>query len=195
MTGIMGQPGITIWPFLSRKGGGQLIIGISGEERVMRLWFQVDDKRPVDRNPFAPGQAAPRTLAWRCSGLDALPQVQDETHGLSHSGFITFTFPEGFGESDGGCGLPLRRYLGGGGDLPWLRRGRAAQPGIRRLVPLPPAGDLGEISLAQDRTGRDHPPFAGWGVPGRRGLPVPSGGSRAKGGGMGAAGLRRKDWR
>ena len=46
MTSIMGQPGISIWPFLERQGGGTLRIGLSGTEQRMRLWFEVDDKRP-----------------------------------------------------------------------------------------------------------------------------------------------------
>ena len=111
MTSIMGQPGISIWPFLERQGGGTLRIGLSGTEQRMRLWFEVDDKRPVDRNPFEKGQAAPRTLQWRCCGTEDPVAVEDETFGLSHSGFITFTFPASFGESDGDCGLPNRRYL------------------------------------------------------------------------------------
>lgn len=110
MTEVLAQPRLSIWPF-AQEAQAELLIGLSGNETQLRLWFSVDDERKVPRNPFAGGAQVPRVLQWRCLGAAQPPQVRDETHALSHSGFITFTFPADFVAGDGGRGLPTCRYL------------------------------------------------------------------------------------
>ncbi len=111
MTQIIAQPGISIWPFAGEKGKTELLIGLSGMQQEIRFWFEVDDKREVARNPFQSEDQAPRQLEWRCDGIASLLDVQDETHALSHSGFVTLELPQDFSPSDGGCGLPERYYV------------------------------------------------------------------------------------
>ena len=111
MTEVMNQPQLSLWPFAERPADTELLIGLSGSGEKIRLWFEVDDKRAVPRNPFAGEEELPRELQWGCSGSTQPPIVTDETHALSHSGFITFQFPKDFRPDDGGRGLPLFRYL------------------------------------------------------------------------------------
>lgn len=111
MTDILAQPGLSIWPFTGEGEETELLVGLSGPARELRLWFEVDDKRPVARNPFQADSPTPRTLEWRFVGATEPPAAQDETHALSHSGFVTLACPQDIPLSDGGCGLPERPYL------------------------------------------------------------------------------------
>ena len=112
MTALLAQKGISIWPFQGETGEDTcLLLGLSGQERELRLWFEIDDKRPVPRNPFQNMRHMPRVIEWTCLGSAGPLEVEDETHALSHSGFITFKFPEDFQPGDGGKGLPAWRYL------------------------------------------------------------------------------------
>ena len=110
ITETLAQPQLAVCPF-GEDGGARLLVGLGGEEEELRLWFEIDDQRPVPRNPFAGPDQSPRVLQWGCAGASRPPQVEDGTNGLSHSGFITFRFPADFAATDGGCGLPPRRYL------------------------------------------------------------------------------------
>lgn len=111
MTEVLRQKEISLWPFRSEQGETTLAIGLSGCEKTVRLWFEVDAARDVQRNPFEDAAQAPRTIRWSCSGTDEPPVVHDETHCLSESGFLTFEFPEGFGPGGTEWGLPEGNYL------------------------------------------------------------------------------------
>ena len=110
VTEALAQPQLAIRPF-AEDGGAQLLIGLGDCGRSLRLWFEIDDQRPVPRNPFASPDQSPRVLQWGCAGASQPPQVEDGTNGLSHSGFITFRFPADFAATDAGRGLPPRPYL------------------------------------------------------------------------------------
>lgn len=111
MTEILAQPGLSIWPFMGEQGQTQLLIGLTDTQPQLRLWFDVDDERPVARNPFGKDSPDPRTLLWECVGCAEKPEVIDTTHALSHSGFVTLALPQGFTKSDGDCELAPRFYL------------------------------------------------------------------------------------
>ena len=110
VTEALSQPQLAISPF-AEDGQAQLLIGLKDCGQRVRLWFEIDDIRPVPRNPFASPEQSPRVLQWGCVGTVQPPEVEDETHGLSHSGFITFRFSPDFKETDGGHGLLPCRYL------------------------------------------------------------------------------------
>ncbi len=110
MTHTLEQPGIAIWPFDQEGTDTELIIGVSGEHNSIRLWFEVDDVREVQRNPFVSDEQSPRELDWSLPDGGEL-KVRDETHALSHSGYVTIESQNGFPLTDAGLGLSVNRYI------------------------------------------------------------------------------------
>ncbi|MDR0858892.1 MAG: baseplate J/gp47 family protein, partial [Oscillospiraceae bacterium] len=56
----------------------------------IRLYFEIDDRCSVPRNPFTDAFQVPRIIEWSINGVTFTPDT-DETHALSQSGFVTFT--------------------------------------------------------------------------------------------------------
>ena len=92
---------ITFQPF---GGEGEtpsfLRIGFSQlGEGNLRLWFDVATPAGAPRNPFADRDQTPRAISWQCEGAEGTELVQDDTHALSVSGYVTLrpqgTWPAG----------------------------------------------------------------------------------------------------
>ena len=86
--GAPGEPPCALHIGFSRLGEGDL-----------RLWFDVVPPAGVPRNPFASPEQVPRVIRWVCRGAAGTTLVQDDTHGLSVSGYVTLrpqgTWPAG----------------------------------------------------------------------------------------------------
>ena len=86
---------VTFQPFGQGQEASQLQIGFSQlGEGALRLWFDVEPPAGVKRNPFASLEQVPRLIRWDCLGAERTALLQDETHGLSVSGYVTIR-PEG----------------------------------------------------------------------------------------------------
>ena len=87
---------ITFQPFGEENGTfSQLHIGLSQlGEGDLRLWFDVETPAGAARNPFASLDQAPRLIRWTCLGAENTTLVEDQTHALSVSGYVTLR-PEG----------------------------------------------------------------------------------------------------
>lgn len=92
---------VTFQPFMEEDGRlSRLCIGFSQlGEGDLRLWFDVAAPTGVPRTPFAsPGQV-PRLIRWTCEGAERTTLVEDQTHALSISGYVTLR-PEGTWSAD-----------------------------------------------------------------------------------------------
>lgn len=87
---------ITFQPFAEENGTySQLYIGFSQlGEGDLRLWFDVETPAGAVRNPFASLNQVPRLIRWTCLGAENTTLVEDQTHALSVSGYVTLR-PEG----------------------------------------------------------------------------------------------------
>ena len=74
--------------------GSRLWLGFTGSAASVRLWFDVVTPQGVARNRFAPGQPPPREICWQFVGAQCVVPQQDQTHGLSQSGYVTLAVPE-----------------------------------------------------------------------------------------------------
>ncbi len=88
---LLGDRHVTFQPFGERDGGAsQLQIGFSQlGEGDLRLWFDVEPPAGAVRNPFAFAGQVPRLIRWTCEGAEKTELLQDETHALSMSGYVT----------------------------------------------------------------------------------------------------------
>ena len=82
---------VTFQPFgADRDTPSRLYIGFSQlGEGDLRLWFDVESPAGPTRNPFASPEQVPRLIRWTCQGAGNTTVIQDETHGLSISGYVT----------------------------------------------------------------------------------------------------------
>ena len=87
---------VTFQPFGEEgESVSQLHIGFSQlGEGALRLWFDVEPPAGTPRNPFASREQVPRLIRWTCLGAEGTALVEDETHALSVSGYVTLR-PEG----------------------------------------------------------------------------------------------------
>lgn len=87
---------VTFLPFDEEEdSSAQLYIGLSGPEAdSLRLWFDVEPPTGSPRNPFSSLEQVPRLIRWTCLGAAETLLLQDETHALSVSGYVTLR-PEG----------------------------------------------------------------------------------------------------
>ena len=87
---LLGDRHVTFQPFGEENAPAQLYIGLSRlGEKDLRLWFDVETPEGAPRNPFASPDQAPRLIRWTCQGAEGTQLVEDETHALSVSGFVT----------------------------------------------------------------------------------------------------------
>ena len=89
---MLGNRHLTFQPFTLKGGEGDacLEIGFSAlGEGVLRLWFDVEEPEGVARTPFASPDQQPRVIRWDCLGAEGTQVVQDDTHSLSRSGYVT----------------------------------------------------------------------------------------------------------
>ena len=93
---LLGDRSITFRPFAGTGGErAALQIGFSQlGEGDLRLWFDVVPPEGVQRNPFSSPEQIPRIIHWSCQGSAGTRLVQDDTHALSVSGYVTLR-PEG----------------------------------------------------------------------------------------------------
>ena len=82
---------VTFQPFgADQDTPSRLYIGFSQlGEGDLGLWFDVESPAGPIRNPFAFSEQVPRLIRWTCQGAGNTTVVQDETHGLSVSGYVT----------------------------------------------------------------------------------------------------------
>ena len=92
---------VTFQPFSQKDGCfSQLYIGFSQlGEGDLRLWFDVESPAGAARNPFASLEQVPRLIRWTCQGAEGTTLLEDETHALSVSGYVTLR-PEGTWPAD-----------------------------------------------------------------------------------------------
>ena len=88
---LLGDRHVTFQPFGEEaKGASQLYLGFSQlGEGDLRLWFDVEAPKGAARNPFASLEQVPRLIRWACLGAEATTLVEDQTHALSVSGYVT----------------------------------------------------------------------------------------------------------
>jgi len=99
VTDILTQPDIALTPF-PRGSNSSLYISISNVSGdTLRLWFEVDDRLPVKRNPFISVDQKPRIVEWSFAGTDIAEPIIDETHALSLSGYVELRLPEVWDET------------------------------------------------------------------------------------------------
>lgn len=112
VTGVIGQPNISITPFAYDGGDTELLIGLekTAQNRI-RLWFEIDDEWPVARNPFFSEGQQPRIIEWSFVGAGVREPLKDETHALSVSGYVEFQRPEIWPRTDGGRNCRQLHYL------------------------------------------------------------------------------------
>jgi hypothetical protein len=139
---LLGQPDISVAPFCQDGAAAELLLGFRGGAGRLRLWFEVEDKNPVRRNPFPPnGGLAPRQVQWSFEPLGPAAPVLDETHGLSQSGFVELDLPPEW---------PPTSVKDGGEALRFLRL-RLTDPGCEEQVRLK-AVRTGRYQAAQQQT-------------------------------------------
>lgn len=87
---------LTFQPFeAAGEEPGALSVGLSGwRGGPVRLWFEVEEPEGVPRNPFSGSEQVPREICWQCTGAAGTRLLQDGTHALSRSGYVTLA-PEG----------------------------------------------------------------------------------------------------
>ena len=93
---MLGDRYITFQPFAVGVWGRSVLqVGFSalGGE-TLRLWFDVEAPEGVPRNPFAAPEQVPRVICWECQGAEGTAVLQDDTHSLSQSGYVTLK-PQG----------------------------------------------------------------------------------------------------
>lgn len=105
-TELLKDFGLGFYPFGAQLDAGErsMYIGINNFDsgRIaegLTLTFDVTDRNPVARNPFAEGAAAPRDIVWEYSTADGFRECEvafDETFALSFSGRITLRVGEDF---------------------------------------------------------------------------------------------------
>lgn len=88
---LLGDRHVTFQPFGMENGNfSQLQIGFSRlGEGDLRLWFDVEPPAGAARNPFASPHQVPRQIRWTCLGTESTTLVEDQTHALSVSGYVT----------------------------------------------------------------------------------------------------------
>ena len=93
---------VTFQPFGEENGTfSQLYIGFSRlAQGELRLWFDVEPPAGPPRNPFASPHQVPRQIRWTCLGAEDTVLVEDQTHALSVSGYVTLR-PQGAWTPDG----------------------------------------------------------------------------------------------
>lgn len=95
LTGIIGQPSISVSPFTHLGEGTMLTIGLADTSpKPVKIWFEVDDRYPVSRNEFKDERQCPRVIEWSFSGCGVVEPASDETHALSRSGYVIFDVPK-----------------------------------------------------------------------------------------------------
>lgn len=93
---LLGRRDTGVRPF---EEGGRLRLALRGPagRDSLRLWFEVAEPALPPRNPFSPAGRPPRDIRWSWEGLGEARVLEDETWGLSQSGFLTLQPPEGEG--------------------------------------------------------------------------------------------------
>ena len=88
---LLGDRHITFQPFVGEGGApSTLRIGFSQlGEGELRLWFDVAPPPGAPRNPFESREQTPRVIDWQCEGAESTTLVEDDTHALSVSGYVT----------------------------------------------------------------------------------------------------------
>jgi hypothetical protein len=110
VTDIMAQPQLSFMPFNHNGGQTELWIGLDDiSAGKLRLYFEIDDALPVSRNPFD-GQFMPRGIEWSLQGAQSV-QVEDETHALSISGYVSLEPPEIWPVYEGDLDVARLRYI------------------------------------------------------------------------------------
>lgn len=96
VTSMLGRREAGMQPF-SFGGAAQtdLLIGFSAlPPDSLRLWFEVRQPQMTVRTPFAHPNQTPRIIRWYWEGFGKAQILSDQTHALSQSGYITFSFPD-----------------------------------------------------------------------------------------------------
>lgn len=121
VTDIISDPSTNFYPFSSRHGtsdrdfyiGVNVAEGFSASDKV-QLYFDINDRCAVQRNPASDNCRIPRKLVWEYStaaGYKECSDVCDDTLALSFGGKVVLTVGSDFAENDGGGRLPSGRYI------------------------------------------------------------------------------------
>lgn len=121
VTDILNDTATDFYPFSSQHStsdrdfyiGVNVAEGLSASDKV-QLFFDINDKCVVQRNPAAAGCRIPRKLVWEYStaaGYKECKDVCDDTLAFSFSGKVLLTVGEDFADNDCGGRLPTGRYI------------------------------------------------------------------------------------
>ena len=101
VTGMLGQPEISLMPFAYGGAETSLLIGFETDDRLtsLDLWFDITEDRAVTRNPFMDDRQQPRVIEWSFVGSGVVTPLKDDTHALSASGYVSLEVPPAWRKS------------------------------------------------------------------------------------------------